>query len=146
MGIKRIYGNKRAMSTASMAVIVAVVAVVIAVGIAAWVMMTPATPQVEDLAVQTGSRVQASDKSYRLVLENSGTGDARITRIEVGGVDVADVDKPVTTYPVVVSAGTIVTVEGTVGFTQPCGPQGSQYVYHIYTAAGHDYTGWLYVS
>jgi hypothetical protein len=145
MGIKKIYGNKHAMSTANMAVIIAVVAVVIAVGIAAWAMMSPAAPKVEALTVQTGSRVQASDRSYRFVLENSGTGDASITRIEIGGVDVKSVETPVTQYPVVVRAGTIVTVEGKVGFTEAC-VQGAQFKYHIYTAAGHDYSGWLFVS
>ena len=145
MGLKKICKNRRAISPASTAMIIAAVAIVIALAVAGLSLMGPAVPQVESLAIAQGSRVQASDRSYKLVLQNSGTGDASIILIEVGGVGVASVDTPVNKYPVVVKAGTILTVEGKVGFAGAC-VQGAQHVYHVYTAAGHDYTGWLYVS
>lgn len=145
--LKKICRDRRAISQGTTAIILAVVAIIIAGAVAGLVMTGggPAAPKVEALAMAPGSEVRSFDKGYKLVLENSGTADATITMIEIGGADVASVEKPVTKYPVVVTAGTTVSVEGKVGFAGACFPN-AQYEYHVYTAAGHNYAGWLFAT
>jgi len=145
MGLfKKLRKNRKAISPTIVAIIV-IVAVVIGVSItvAGW-MMRQSPPRVEALRIAQGSGIVAANKEFILVLENTGTADASIINIKVGGADAASLNSPVTKYPIPVNAGTKVTVRGIAGFPGVCGTTG-YYEALVYTAAGNSYTTILYV-
>jgi len=155
--LKKIRKDRGAISPVIATIIIVAVTIAVSVAVAGWMMgLWGGLTKVETMRIFPESSLTASTnpttpRAFSLVVKNTGTADATITSIKIGGLDVAS-STPSLTGGIPVTAGAFAgtgtpqpritgTANASLTFTV-----GSSYEVLIYTAAGNVYPGTLVAS
>lgn len=141
--IKKIRKNRKAISPVIATIIIVAVTIAVSVAVAGWMMgLWGGLTKTEAIRLTPVSL--KTDGSYSFMLTNSGSADATVTKITIGGSNVSPVIVDGTSYILPTPGFTVTaagqrTVTGAAGAAGITPVSGRTYDIHVYTAAGNDF-------